>query len=280
MSKIISFITSNLPDNVSLQSASLYVNFSDTAIDNNDSISAELVLTSQSSNFELTTADYDALTFNSGGSLDFENFSFGFNQIEFSNTDWVNKTGYTKVGIITSLDIDNIEPTGINMLQSIFFSEESSKEPYLWIEYSQEPEPNQSPVLEISPWNLDFGYDCVYESVTQTMTITNNGLDDLTVYLSDSDNFEVTSTSRNVFKTLSYLESQEIEVIFTPPAVGSYSEFINILHMCFFNVFLCVYLYRLWCIQLGIHNCACNNISQLLHIIRKTILLQKIHERV
>ena len=111
------FDTSAITDSDTIDSAtySLFKNSTDAG-SNDDSTSIELVQTNPASNTALTTADYDALTFTSGGSKNLPFTDSAYNDITVNATglSWISKTGITKLGAITGRDLNNSAPTGLN----------------------------------------------------------------------------------------------------------------------------------------------------------------------
>lgn len=102
--------TSAIADGDTISAASFFYTY-DSNIGNVDSTTYEIVQTSQASTSSLTTADYDALTFTSGGS---GAFTTGTNEITLNATglSWISKTGVTKIGGINSYDLSDTSPTG------------------------------------------------------------------------------------------------------------------------------------------------------------------------
>lgn len=131
--------TSAITDTGTITSATLIFYIYDYSVYNINSTTWEAVQTSQSSTSALTTADFDALTFLSGGSLDLSASDGVIAQIPLNSTGlgWISKTGWSKLGVILGLDLNNSAPTGNNS-SDIYFSEQTgtATDPYLEVTYT------------------------------------------------------------------------------------------------------------------------------------------------
>ena len=131
--------TSALPDNASISAASLFLYTASYNADE-DGQNFCLVQATQASVTQLTTDDYDecgALNNPTEGAARiptpattevWNEFVLNTNGIE-----WISLTGYTKFGVRSSLDVDNIAPTGYNSTD--FQTSESDYDPYLEVTY-------------------------------------------------------------------------------------------------------------------------------------------------
>ena len=72
-------------------------------------------------------ASYNDLTFTSGGTKTIATFGAGYNDITLDATGrgFINKTGTTKIGIITGRDLSNSAPTGMNDIQHFYFADQA-----------------------------------------------------------------------------------------------------------------------------------------------------------
>lgn len=134
------FDTSSIPDTDTITAATFSL-YKGAGGDNADSASIELVQTNPASDSALATGDYDAVTFTSGGTKTIASFSgSAYNDLSMNATGltWISKTGLTKLGLITSLDLNNVAPTGLNGLQNVSFSETggTSQDPKLVVTYA------------------------------------------------------------------------------------------------------------------------------------------------
>ncbi len=130
--------TSGITSGNVVSAASLNITGGDGSGANADTVTAHIVPTSQSSTSSLTGTDYQAYTNTSIGSLAFASWNgSGNNVINISNLTYVNTTGFSKIGIITSLDLNNTAPTGLNY-QSERFSEATGtgSDPYISATYA------------------------------------------------------------------------------------------------------------------------------------------------
>ena len=115
------FDTSSISDGATIDSATVSVYVYGTGDgQHEDNTTMEIVQVNPASNTTLIVDDYDNLTFISGGSLGFGNFigsgNVGYHDLTLNATGltWIDKTGITKLGLITGLDLNNIAPTGRN----------------------------------------------------------------------------------------------------------------------------------------------------------------------
>jgi hypothetical protein len=132
--------TSGIADTDTITDATLTFYISTFGAFDTDSTSWEVVQTSQPSTSALTTADFDALTFTSGGSLALSASEGGeYVHITLNSTGkgWISKTDWTKLGVILGRDLTNTAPTGNNS-SDIYFSEQTgtSQDPYLEVTYT------------------------------------------------------------------------------------------------------------------------------------------------
>jgi hypothetical protein len=131
--------TSSLPDNAIINSATFSL-FGFFSVENADSDSACVIQTSQASTSSLSTSDWNSVggsiaatkTFASWSTTDYNDFSFNSAYLG-----WINKTGFTKLGLRALRDINAQAPTGFNSIQ-MYFSENAgtSKDPKLVVTYS------------------------------------------------------------------------------------------------------------------------------------------------
>ncbi|MBU4347453.1 hypothetical protein KKF23_02745, partial [Patescibacteria group bacterium] len=131
--------TSGIADTGTITDATLTFYIYEYGHYNADLTSWEVVQTSQPSISELTTADFDALTFTSGGSLALSASDGVIAQIPLNPTGigWISKTDWTKLGVILGRDLTNTAPTGNNS-SNIYFSEQTdtAQDPYLEVTYT------------------------------------------------------------------------------------------------------------------------------------------------
>ena len=129
------FDTSALPDTDDIDSAtySMYQKtFGGTV-----ATTLEAVQTSQASPTGLVSADYNNVTFTSGGSIAFPTATAEYKDIALNATGegWINKTGWTYLGALGGSDLDNIAPSGF-MRQGSMEMEEGTNAPKLVVEHS------------------------------------------------------------------------------------------------------------------------------------------------
>ncbi len=110
------------------------------AADNADNTSLKIVDCTPASNTTITTADYDQFGTTIYGSLDFSSWNSTdgkYNDITISNT-IINKSGITKIGTRTGLDISNTEPAANSTDNEIetYFSDNLSNDPKLVVTYA------------------------------------------------------------------------------------------------------------------------------------------------
>lgn len=111
--------TSGIADTDNVDSCVLDAYWQATGSDG-DTTSVHLVQTSQASTSTLADADYDNLTFTSGGSETLSGLAESARDtITFNATGltWISKTGFTKIGLVNSRDFNNSAPTGSNIQQ-------------------------------------------------------------------------------------------------------------------------------------------------------------------
>jgi hypothetical protein len=113
--------TSGLPDNANISSASYYFYFINDG-NNANNHGFRIVPTTQASVTELTIGDYDEIgtTAYSSDVLKSSLTNAQMNSIELNATgiSAISKTGWTKIGMRSTLDINNTTPTGVNTLRT------------------------------------------------------------------------------------------------------------------------------------------------------------------
>jgi len=137
------FDTSALGSGATISSATVNQYIEVTAINNADSDSLSVVQTSQASTSSLANSDFGSVTFTDGGNKTLASFSVA-NQywvwtLNATGLTYINKTGFSKLGIISLREINNSAPTGINQLTGLwYFSDNTgtSKDPYLSVTYT------------------------------------------------------------------------------------------------------------------------------------------------
>lgn len=108
---------------------------------NDDSVSWHLVETSQASTSSLVDADYDNFVNSGLGSIAISGTSLGgYNAVTLTDLTKISTTGTTKLGFISSLDLNNTAPTGANYFDS-YFSEQAgtTNDPYYSVTYAPIP---------------------------------------------------------------------------------------------------------------------------------------------
>ncbi len=140
--------TSALPDNAIISSCSLFIYVTGTRDDDNDGYDyINVVQTDQPSNTSLTVDDYNncGATNNpttGAGNKDITNISISaYTELIFNSTgiSWINLTGYTKLGIRTGHDIEDVPlNVGYPKYDNVTFysSNNGSNEPYLEVTYT------------------------------------------------------------------------------------------------------------------------------------------------
>ena len=109
----LSFDTSALPDNAVIESAVLRL-YPVGTTRSGDGASCVIVQSTQASETSLVDGDWDQLGTVSGGSLAYSSMAAGaYREISLNATglSWINKTGFTKLGIRDSGDISNTVPS-------------------------------------------------------------------------------------------------------------------------------------------------------------------------
>ncbi|MFC1615492.1 RHS repeat domain-containing protein, partial [Patescibacteria group bacterium] len=150
--------TSALPDDATIASSTLYGYWQvDLGGPHDGNGGLVLVETSQASTSTLVVADFDNVAFVSGGTHAYPSPP-EWVDLEFNETalGWINKTGYTKVGILMNKDFDDSVPAGL--YQGSYRSSRytgTDYDPYIEIEYSVY-EPSESALQ-----NLTYTYDAV-----------------------------------------------------------------------------------------------------------------------
>jgi len=116
------FDTSAIPDGDVIESVQLKIAVGSTSDNTNGLIG--LVQSTQASNTALTTADYDAIGSTEGATrIDIDSAGWKTFTLNSTGRGWISKTGYTKLGIRTSLDLDDTTPTDdSNETSFTFFS--------------------------------------------------------------------------------------------------------------------------------------------------------------
>lgn len=109
-------------------------------IANTDSTSGYMVQTTQASTSALVAGDYSKTGSTDGGNFTYAGWNTsGYNSITLNATGrgWINKTGYTMLGVRDGLDFNNTGPTAGNNSIVCYFSGETgtSKDPYLEVTY-------------------------------------------------------------------------------------------------------------------------------------------------
>jgi len=132
--------TSGLGSGATISSAT-YNFYHLAAVTDTNSSDCDIVETTQASTSELVNDDYDNVEFGTSyGSLALSSMSGANNweEITFSDTSIISKTGVTKIGLINSIDNDNGSPSGSNSIGNYVFSNYTGtdKDPYLSITYT------------------------------------------------------------------------------------------------------------------------------------------------
>ena|SRR3990167_4610899 len=131
------FDTSSIPDNASVSAVALRI-YRDDTVDgpstNTDSTRVEVVPQTQASNTALVDEDYDQITRTSKGNRNFADFPDDtYSEITIADLSVVNKSGYTKLALITGRDFDQATPTGGNLMA--FQGEGAANPPILRVTY-------------------------------------------------------------------------------------------------------------------------------------------------
>lgn len=123
----------SIPSAAALVAARLKVYFYNTYAGNSNTISFHVVPTFQNSNSVLDDTDFDNLTFSSKGSIDYSDVVLGqYNEITIDKT-ILTPGAVNKFGLITSRDLNNIQPTGINGYS--IYQDSDANYPKLEIDY-------------------------------------------------------------------------------------------------------------------------------------------------
>ncbi|MEM4702895.1 MAG: LamG-like jellyroll fold domain-containing protein [Candidatus Pacearchaeota archaeon] len=122
--------TSALPDGATITNATLYF----YVLEAYDAVDYCLTQTSQDFVKNLSEKDYD----NAGTGDDCINIgSSGWYSITLSKLSWINKTGWTKIGLRSSRDIQTQQPAGAEYIV-VNTANAADNQPYLEVEYSEE----------------------------------------------------------------------------------------------------------------------------------------------
>ena len=110
------FDTASLPDTDTISSATLNINRDGSTVTNADTTSYVAVETNPASNTDLVVGDFDSRVFTDLGNLALSSVGAGYNVITLNATGLtkISKTGVTKLGMTTLLDVNNSAPTGLN----------------------------------------------------------------------------------------------------------------------------------------------------------------------
>lgn len=137
------FDTSALGSGATISSATLSQYIEISATYNTDSDSLSVVQTSQASTSSLANTDFGSVTFTDGGSKTLASFSVASQYwvwtLNATGLSYINKTGFSKLGLISLNEINNTTPTGLNQLGGPwYFSNNTgtSKDPYLSVTYT------------------------------------------------------------------------------------------------------------------------------------------------
>ena len=101
------------------------------AFSNGRTLTAHWIQTSQASGTALATSDYSLVTFTSGGSFTLASTSNGaYSEVTLNSTGdgWINTTGYTKLGLINHLDLNNTAP-GVGSYDACAFQKHGDANP-------------------------------------------------------------------------------------------------------------------------------------------------------
>jgi hypothetical protein len=131
--------TSSLPDNAIINSATLSL-FGFAGIVNVDGDSVCVIRTFQASISSLSTSDWNSVDGAIAATKTFASWSTtGYNDLTLNSSGlgWINKTGFTKLGLRTLRDITSQAPTGLNWVQ-MYLSEQTgtSQDPKLVVNYT------------------------------------------------------------------------------------------------------------------------------------------------
>ena len=115
------FDTSSIPNKASIISATLEF-YRDDSIDtfvNDDSTRVDLIQTTQASGTSYGSGDWDSIAWTSGGIITFASTSNdAYNTITLNQPalEWINKTGYTKLCLVTGRDFDDATTPNTNQV--------------------------------------------------------------------------------------------------------------------------------------------------------------------
>lgn len=104
-----------------------------------NSVSAIIIQTSQDSTTTLASGDFDNVTLSNGGSLSYASITTGqYNEITLNSTglDFITKGGVTKLGLVVSLDFNNVAPTNPSNNDIVWDTAEGTNVPQLQITYN------------------------------------------------------------------------------------------------------------------------------------------------
>jgi hypothetical protein len=94
----------------------LYRDDSIATMANADTTALHIIVTTEANTSSLATSDFSLVTFTSKGSLNLSSTSNNaYNNITITDLSIINQSGYTKLGVINSLDLNNSAPTADNL---------------------------------------------------------------------------------------------------------------------------------------------------------------------
>jgi len=135
------FDTSSLPDNAEIVSAMLVVVFTSAS---GGTRGIGMVQTTQSDPANLASGDYSRMGTTEGATREtVTEASYVYYEFNSTGLTWINKTGYTLLGLRDGKDIDNTAPSD-NTARQIALYEDGTFEPYLVVVYNTNS-PSQSP---------------------------------------------------------------------------------------------------------------------------------------
>jgi hypothetical protein len=140
------FDTSSIPGSSQVATAGTKVRLYITAVEDHDSVSAVLVGTTQASGATIAVSDFGNFTLNSPTEMATRKTFASMNLNAFNDWDandnfvsFINKTGTTKFGMRSNLDVDNTAPTdNLSNSFSARYSENASNKPELVVVYSSD----------------------------------------------------------------------------------------------------------------------------------------------
>lgn len=170
--------TSGLGSGATITSATMSHYIEVSATYNADSDSLSVVQTSQASTSSLSNSDFGSVTFTDGGSKTLASFSVA-NQywvwtLNGTALGWINKTGVSKLGVISLREINNNTPTGLNQLGGAwYFSDNTgtSKDPYLSVTYTTSTDVTVNPSVQTSTFSIPAYTVTAERFVTVTPTV-------------------------------------------------------------------------------------------------------------